>query len=65
MEKGSQYAACFTAAEIIDVNGQPASGTWADDIFTTVDRPAISWLRTFFDVGNCLPLPSAMARRSE
>ena len=65
MEGGSQYAACFTAAEIIDENGRPASGTWADQIFTTVDRAAASWLRHFFDVGNCLPLPSAMARRSD
>jgi hypothetical protein len=65
MEGGNQYAACFTAAEIIDENGQPASDTWADNIFTTVDRAATSWLRHFFDFGNCLPLPSAMVRRSD
>jgi glycosyltransferase involved in cell wall biosynthesis len=65
MEGGSQYAACFTGAEIIDESGRPASDTWADRIFTTVDRVAASWLRHFFDVGNCLPLPSAVARRSD
>jgi len=65
MEGEGRYAACFTGAEIIDESGRPAIGTWADRIFTTVDRTAASWLRHFFEVGNCLPLPSAMARRSD
>jgi hypothetical protein len=65
LEGESRYAACFTGAEIIDKNGQPANGTWADGIFTTVDRTSPSWLRHFFEVGNCLPLPSAMVRRSD
>ena len=34
-------------------------------IFTTANRTAVSWLQHFFDVGNCLPLPSAIARRSD
>jgi hypothetical protein len=65
MEADRRCAACFTGVEIIDENGQSASSTWANGLFTTVDRSALHWLRHFFDVGNCLPLPSAMARRSE
>ncbi|WP_052494084.1 glycosyltransferase [Nitrosospira sp. NpAV] len=65
MESASHYIACFTAAEIVDKNGRPASDTWASGIFTTVNRSATNWLQHFFDAGNCLPLPSAIARRSE
>ena len=64
IEGADRYVAGFTAAEIIDESGLPTSGTWANGIFTTANRTAVSWLQHFFDVGNCLPLPSAIARRS-
>ncbi|SCY60147.1 glycosyltransferase [Nitrosospira sp. Nsp13] len=65
MESASRHIACFTAVEIIDKNGRTARDTWANGIFTTVNRPAANWLQHFFDVGNCLPLPSAIAHRSD
>lgn len=65
IEGVGRYVAGFTAAEIIDERGLRTSGTWADGIFTTTNRTAESWLQHFFDVGNCLPLPSAIARRSD
>lgn len=65
IESVGQYVACFTAVEIIDEKGLPASGTWANGIFSTENRTATNWLRHFFDAGNCLPLPSAIVRRSD
>ncbi|MEO9061070.1 MAG: glycosyltransferase [Nitrosospira sp.] len=65
MESANRYVACFTATEIIDERGLPTSGTWADGIFTLFNRTSGSWLQHFFDAGNCLPLPSAMVRRSD
>jgi hypothetical protein len=65
IESASRYVACFTAAEIVDESGLPASDTWANGIFSTENRPAARWLHHFFDAGNCLPLPSAIARRSD
>ena len=64
MEKQAGLSACFTAAELIDETGQPSTGTWADNLFTTEERSQAEWLRHFFDVGNCLLLPSALVRRS-
>jgi glycosyltransferase involved in cell wall biosynthesis len=65
MERANRCVACFTAAQIINESGLPASGTWADDIFTTLNRTSGKWLQYFFDAGNCLPLPSALARRAD
>ena len=65
MESANRYIACFTGAEIINESGLPARGTWADGIFTTLNRSPGDWLKHFFDVGNCLPLPSALVRRSD
>ena len=65
IEGGDQYVAGFTSAEIIDERGLPTRGAWANGIFTTANRTAANWLRHFFDVGNCLPLPSAIVRRSD
>jgi glycosyltransferase involved in cell wall biosynthesis len=65
MEQDANLSACFTAAALMDETGQPASGTWADGLFTTEERTQAQWLRHFFDVGNCLLLPSAMVRRAQ
>jgi glycosyltransferase involved in cell wall biosynthesis len=65
MEQDSRLSACFTATELIDERGQSAAGSWADGLFTTEERPQARWLRHFFDVGNCLPLPSALVRRAQ
>ncbi len=56
-------SACFTGVDLIDATSLPAHGTWADQIFSTKNRPAASWLRYFFDKGNCLAIPSALVRR--
>ncbi|CAN5455877.1 N/A [soil metagenome] len=65
MEKDSHLSVCFTAVTLIDETGQPAAETWADSLFTNEERSQALWLRRFFDQGNCLPLPSAMARRAQ
>lgn len=65
MESDSTLSACFTAGELIDEAGQPATGTWADGLFTTRERSPTRWLRHFFDIGNCLLLPSAVVRRTQ
>lgn len=65
MQRDSSLSACFTATELIDEHGQSAAGSWADGLFTTEERSQARWLRHFFDVGNCLPLPSALVRRAQ
>lgn len=65
MERNPWLSACFTGVELIDETGQPATGTWADNLFTTQERSQAGWLRHFFDSGNCLLLPSALTRRSQ
>lgn len=65
MEAQSGVSACFTGVSLIDMNSQPANGTWADHLFTTDNRPPHRWLRHFFDVGNCLLLASALVRRKD
>lgn len=64
-EGDSTLSACFTAGELIGEAGQPATGTWADGLFTTKERLQASWLRHFFDIGNCLLLPSGVASAAE
>jgi glycosyltransferase involved in cell wall biosynthesis len=64
MQGDSSLSACFTAEELIDEAGQPASGTWAEGLFTTEERSQARWLRHFFDDGNCLLLSSAVLRRA-
>lgn len=65
MEKQRNIVACFTAIEIIGGDGKPLTGSFADGQFTTENRDNAAWLRRFFDVGNCLCLPSAVVRRSD
>lgn len=65
MESQPGYAACFTGVSLMDADGMPACGTWANQLFTTENRPAHTWLRYFFDIGNCLPLASAMVQRAD
>ena len=65
MDGEPNASACFTAVTIIDGAGQPATGTWADRLFITEELSQTGWLRRFFDVGNCVALPSAMVRRAQ
>jgi glycosyltransferase involved in cell wall biosynthesis len=65
MGSANRYVVCFTAAEVVNESGLPTNDTWAEGIFTTINRGASEWLQHFFDVGNCLPLPSALVRRSD
>lgn len=65
MEKDHGISVCFTGATLIDEAGQSTSGTWADNLFVTEELSQIQWLRRFFDHGNCLPLPSAVVRRTQ
>jgi glycosyltransferase involved in cell wall biosynthesis len=59
------YTAGFTATQIVDEKGNTASHTWARKLFTTVNRTSVEWLQQFLDFGNCLPLPSAIVRRTD
>jgi glycosyltransferase involved in cell wall biosynthesis len=65
LERDRGLSACFTAAALIDAAGEPLAGSWADGLFTTLNRPPAAWLRQFFDIGNCLPLPSVLVRRGQ
>lgn len=65
LEKHRNIVSCFTGVEIIDGDGKQLTGSFADGLFTTENRNNAAWLRRFFDVGNCLCLPSAVVRRSK
>jgi glycosyltransferase involved in cell wall biosynthesis len=65
LEKNRNVVACFTDVEIIDFNGDKLSDSFAEGVFVTKNRKNTAWLRKFFDTGNCLCLPSAVARRSD
>lgn len=65
MEADRNVSACFTAVTIIDEAGIPTTGTWADQLFITEELSQTGWLRRFFDIGNCVALPSAMVRRAQ
>lgn len=62
LEKDSHIAACFTGVAIIDEKGKQLSHSWANNIFTQDNRSSASWLRHFFDSGNCLCISSAVVR---
>jgi glycosyltransferase involved in cell wall biosynthesis len=63
--RAGRYTAGFTAVRIVDEKGMATSNTWASGLFTTVNRTSAEWLRQFLDFGNCLPLPSAIVRRTD
>lgn len=65
LEKNRNVVACFTGVEVIDENGEQLNGSFADGAFITKNRKNTAWLRRFFDKGNCLCLPSVVARRSD
>ena len=65
LESDEGLSACFTAAEIIDADGEPDAGTWAENLFQNRGRAGDVWLRWFFDHENCLCAPSVLIRNSE
>jgi glycosyltransferase involved in cell wall biosynthesis len=65
MEANDNLTACFTGVALIDVDGNAKKNSWGDNLFTVENRLPRAWLRHFFDVGNCLALPSAMVRRAD
>ncbi len=65
MEGNPAFSACFTGVEIIDEKGDTLEGSWADGLFATENLSRTSWLRRFFDRGNCLCLTSALVRRDD
>ncbi len=58
-------AACFTGVELIDHKSRVMKHSWADGVFTTVNRPNTAWLRRFFEQGNCLCITSALVDREK
>lgn len=62
LENNKALTACFTAVKIIGADGNLLEGSWADGLFTTVNKSSAEWLRRFFDQGNCLCLASAVIR---
>ncbi len=65
MEAGDAPSVCFTETALIGADSRPLTGSWADSIFQSAERPAEEWLRRFFDLGNCLAITSAMVRRAD
>lgn len=64
LENKPDLAACFTDVEFIDENGKVTENSWAKNSFKTKNMTSPEWLRSFFYLGNCLCLPSAVVRRS-
>jgi glycosyltransferase involved in cell wall biosynthesis len=65
MDENTDVSACFTGVEIIDEGSNILQGSWADSLFTTENISQRSWLRRFFDRGNCLCISSAVLRRDQ
>lgn len=65
LEKRRDVSVCFTGVELIDENNQIVTNSWANGLFTTKNRSNISWLRLFFEQGNCLCITSAVIRRDK
>jgi glycosyltransferase involved in cell wall biosynthesis len=63
MQGNPHCVACFTGVELVDAYGKPASGTWADKVYTTQNRTSAQWLQHFFFHGTNLPLTSVLMRR--
>ncbi|MHB8778793.1 MAG: glycosyltransferase family 2 protein [Anaerolineales bacterium] len=64
MKEHENILACFTDVEIIDDEGNIATNSWANSLFTRENRSNLLWLRHFFETGNCLCLTSALIRRA-
>lgn len=64
LNKDENVAVSFTNIDIIDHNGTIIKDSWANNLFTNKNRPRLSWLRYFFEVGNCLCISSALVRRN-
>jgi len=64
LERDKDLSACFTDVEIIDEIGCALTGSWASGQLSTKNRSSASWLRRFFDKGNCLCISSGIVRGS-
>ena len=65
MESQPTLGACFTWADLVDVQGLEITGPEAiwNDVFRQPNRTQGQWLRHFFFKGNCLCHPSILARK--
>ena len=63
LENDPRVVVCFTGVEAIGPDGKTLTDSWANGLFSTANRSSPAWLRHFFEAGNCLCLPSAVARR--
>lgn len=63
MDNRPEVGAVFSAVELIDENGNPATDTWANGVFFDgrEKRDSAEWLRSFF-YSNSLCIVSAMVR---
>ena len=64
LEKSRQNVACFTDVALIDQKGEPAPKNYLSQAFDVKPRTSHSWLRRFFEKGNCLCITSALLRQS-
>lgn len=53
--------ACFSGIAVIDATGAPIPDSPLHAAIRTQEQSSTAWLRHFFDFGNCIALPSAMA----
>lgn len=60
-----ECGACFTAVDLCDEEGRPCPGhpVWGG-VFTVEEHARRQWLKRFYDLGNCLALPSAVVSAS-
>jgi len=63
LEKDAALGAVFTHAQCMDEHNRVLEGHSLSALFATENRPRHQWLRTFWESGNCLCLPSAVVRR--
>ena len=63
LENDKKISVCFTDVNIIDESGNLKIDSWASNIFSNTNQTSSSWLRHFFDRGNCLCISSAVTRR--
>lgn len=64
LDSHPEVSACFTEVGFIDEKSKVKHHGWAQSAFTSENRPSSSWLRHFFDHGNCLCISSAVVRRA-
>src|SRR3990167_8453353 len=65
LQSHPEVTACFTDVQIIDEFGKPKRNLLANYQFLGKNKDSNSWLRYFFDLGNCLCISSVLIRKEK